>query len=468
MHFDDLKKGLGEFQPAAPPYSTHQNTTHNLVSIVAYLIGVNKAHFREDSAKTLKQSTFQSLETNKNARIIRNLCIIRTGMERHYSAIRTAFRYDVKNIGSLPEYIPSESVQQLTRDGITIYKSRPDINDYLITINRELSNRVSNVQTLFPDWIKWDYIRELFLMPNGFKPEGLKAAGAEYNKARNGYPFQCYINWVANEEDGNILYSDEKFVKLLYERHEDFFEDGSLVRDASNMTTENIYDFLAESNRAIVVVDCENSDPIKLAAVLSSLSPSSVAKIHNVLLFDSNYTTSSWSVLSSIAELPLEHITVPRLNEKKSQVDMTLATRTCKEVYQNNVDSVILVSSDSDYWALIQTLSDIDFLVMVEREKCGHNIREALKGQGIFYCFIDDFCTGASYAIKITALIHELQSQLDQMVSFNTFNLFDNVLRKTWVQMTPKEKDAFYNRYVKTMRLTIDAQGKARIVIEPQ
>lgn len=466
MYLQDLKKLLGELEPETPHLSTYQNTTHNLVSIVAYLIGVNETNFQEDSAKTLKRSTFQSLEHNKNARIIRNLCIIRTGMERHYTAIRTAFYYDVKNIGTVPEYIPSQSVQQLSRDGITIYKSRPDINDYLITINRELSNRVGNIKSLFPDWIQWDYIRELFLMPNGLKPEGLKAAGAEYNKVRNGYPFQCYINWVANEEDGNILYSDEKFVKLLYERHEDYFEDGSLVRDASNMTTENIYDFLVESARAIVVVDCENSDLIKLAAVLSSLSPSSVAKIQKVLLFDSDYTTSSWSVLSTIADLPLEHITVPRLNERKSQVDMTLATRTCKEVYQNNVDSVILVSSDSDYWALIQTLSDIDFLVMVEREKCGHDIRQALKGKGIFYCFIDDFCTGASYAIKTTTVIQELQAQLDKKISFNAHNLLQDALHKTWVQMTPKEKDAFYQRYVKTMRLTIDAQGNGRIVID--
>jgi hypothetical protein len=43
---------------------------------------------------------------------------------------------------------------------------------------------------------------------------------------------------------------------------------------------------------------------------------------------------------------------------------MALAARTCQEVYKNGVDSVVLVSSDSDYWASIQTLSDIDFMVL--------------------------------------------------------------------------------------------------------
>ena len=61
-------------------------------------------------------------------------------------------------------------------------------------INRELSNRINTVQSLFPEWINWKYIRDLFLMPNGMKPEGVKQAGYEYNKNRNKYPFHCYIN----------------------------------------------------------------------------------------------------------------------------------------------------------------------------------------------------------------------------------------------------------------------------------
>ena len=127
---------------------------------------------------------------------------------------------------------------------------------------------------------------------------------------------------------------------------------GVIFNADRNLTKADIYNFLADAGKAIMVVDCENSDPVKLAAALSSLSPSSKAKLSKILLFDSEYTTSSWGILAQAGNFPVEHVTVLRLNEKKSQVDMTLATRTCKEVYTNAVDSVILVSSDSDYAVL--------------------------------------------------------------------------------------------------------------------
>ena len=446
-------------------YTDFRNPTYNIVSLIGYLIGVDRQNFAPPSEHRLDETIYEDAEMNKNARIIRNLCRIRTALEKNFSKINQAFRYDIKNIGTVPELIPSDAVSGLTNDGVSIYKSRPDAGEYIIAINREIGNRINSVQKLFPEWIEWKYIRDLFLMPNGTKPEGIKAAGNEYNNNRNKYPFHCYINWRGGEH-GNILYCDEKFVTLLYENWEDRFENTSLVRDAGNITKVDIYSFLAFSGKAIMVVDCENSDPVKLAAALSSLAPSSKAKLSKILLFDSEYTTASWSILAQAGEFPVEHVTVLRLNEKKSQVDMTLATRTCKEVYTNGVDSVVLVSSDSDYWALIQTLADIDFLVMVEKRKCGTEILHALEERNIVYCFLDDFCTNASYSIKTTTVLNELRSRLDEALNLNVKTLLDDIIRNTWVQMTPKEKQAFFDRYIKTLRVSIDQDGTMKLVIE--
>lgn len=52
-------------------------------------------------------------------------------------------------------------------------------------------------------------------MPNGTKPEGVKAAGNEYNAHRGDYPFQVYINWGGSGQ-GNILFNDKKFVSLFH------------------------------------------------------------------------------------------------------------------------------------------------------------------------------------------------------------------------------------------------------------
>lgn len=479
---EDLQSKSPDQKESARSYYNYHHPKYNIISLVAYLIGIEKRHF-ENEHEPPKIEIYYSLDKDKNARIVRNLCMIRTSFEQNYTAIRTAFRFNMKNLTSLPEYIPVDSVMQLADDGIQLQKSRPDPDTYLISINKELSNRIGNCKSLFPEWINWEYIRPLFIMPNGMKPEGLKVAGAEYNKDKNKYPYQCYMNWQGASE-GNILYSDDKFVRLLYEAHEDAFSDWSLVQDVGDIALDNISSFIEHSNQVIIVVDCENSDPIKLSAALSSLSKTDLYKIRKVLLFDSDYTTAgwqvisqeteqsdtnkpaNWSVLSSVAAFPIQRITVPRLNQRKSQVDMTLAANTCKEVYQNNIDSVILVSSDSDYWALIQTLADIHFLVMVEKEKCGKDIKDALTKNHIHYCYLDDFYTGASYAIKTIALQTHIQKSLDEAVNFiNMEKLLDDAIRGTWVQMTEKERRSFYERYIRKIHTELSPEGILRVVL---
>lgn len=477
------EKQLTEMPPGPAPrsYADYHNAKHNIISLMAYLVGVEKTHFEPDYTPP-KLEIFEKLENDKNARIIRNLCRIRTAIEKNYSAIQKEFRYSMKNLGTMPEFIPSDAVNQLAADGIALQKSRPEINAYLIAINKEISNRIGNCQGLFPEWLNWKYIKPLFLMPNGTKPDGLKAAWSEYNSNRNKYPYQCYMNWPG-WEDGNLFYCDEKFVTMLYEAHEDAFTDLSLLKDAGNIALDNIGTFLERSTKAIVVVDCENSDPIRLAAALSSLSKAGLGKIAKVLLFDSHYTTSEWEVLSDgepkaetakalnwnilakVAAFPIERKTVERLNEHKSQVDMTLAAETCKEVYTNGVDSVVLVSSDSDYWALIQSLADVNFLVMVEKAKCGADIKRALVSRGIHYCYLDDFYTGASYTIKTTALASSIQGYLDEHITLNVREVMENALYDNWVQMTGKERDAFFDRYLRTLKAEVTSDGKVRLVL---
>ena len=43
---------------------------------------------------------------------------------------------------------------------------------------------------------------------------------------------------------GNILFNDKKFVSLLYEEHEDCFQDMSKVTDAGKIAKDGIYAFL--------------------------------------------------------------------------------------------------------------------------------------------------------------------------------------------------------------------------------
>ena len=119
----------------------------------------------------------------------------------------------------------------------------------------------------------------------------------------------------------------------------------------------------------------------------------------------------------------MEHILIERVKESKSLVDIKLTARACQEHYINKVDSFIIVSSDSDYWGLISSLPDARFLMMIEHEKSGPDLKAALVNTGIFYCYIDDFYSGNAEELKFGALIKERCTAIltAQSISMSTY-----------------------------------------------
>ena len=65
----------------------YPNSTYMVVSKIGYLIGVPKEIFDRGQ---LDGEHYAKMNQNKNARIIRNLCLIRNGIEQNYTKIRTA------------------------------------------------------------------------------------------------------------------------------------------------------------------------------------------------------------------------------------------------------------------------------------------------------------------------------------------------------------------------------------------
>ena len=71
----------------------YKDSTYELVSKVAYLIGVPLRIFQNEHEPP-KIEIYNRLEQDKNARIIRNLCIIRTAIERNYRKINDIMRME--------------------------------------------------------------------------------------------------------------------------------------------------------------------------------------------------------------------------------------------------------------------------------------------------------------------------------------------------------------------------------------
>ena len=443
----------------------YRDSTYELISMIAYLIGVPKRIF-DNEYEPPKAEVFARLEKDKNARIIRNLCSVRTAIERNFKAIHNRMRMDYRTIFSMPEYVPADSLQKLSEDGVWFSpKGGARLSQHIVELNRLISDRINNCRSLFPIWINWQYVRELFVMPDGLQEAGAKAAAEVYYAHLSEYPYQMYINWIPGDE-GNILYNDKKFVTLLYQRHEDCFAQYSKVSDVSSYVKGNIYDFISGSDKVVVVVDCENSDPYKLCATLKNLNYEYTSKLVRIILFDDVHTASAWRILDSFTRIPVEHIMIERIKQSKSLVDIRLTARACQEHYQNAVDSFIIVSSDSDYWGLISSLPDARFLVMIEREKCGPDMKSALMESGIFYCYIDDFYSGNSDEIKMGALFKEMYRYLDQSIHLNVHDMFDEALRATRLTMPPDERRQFYERHIRQMRLVIDKDGNVSIELK--
>jgi len=468
--FEELGYICGEYDETADcyeenypeiNYNEYHDSTYHIVSKFGYLIGVPIKGFEKENA-SLKKEIYDELSQNRNARIIRNLCMIRTAFEKNYNKIYEAFKLDLKNITSLPELIPQEAIKELLNDGIDIYKANCSPSQYIININTHINNRINNCKDIFPIWLNWDYIKDLFIMPNGTNEAGIKRAAQDYYEHRSSCPYGVYMNWsTANK--GYILICDKKFVKLLYEYNEDCFDDLSKVSDAGLTTKEGIYDFLENSNKVNIVVDCENSDPYRLYAMLNNLDEEALlSKINKITLYDDAHTTSAWDVLGQFTKIQVEHIEIDRVLEEKSLVDARLIAGTTKEIYKNDVDAIILASSDSDYWAMISEIPEANFLIVIESEKCSPIHKRNLEDNGYMYCYLDNFCTGNSNQLKETAVLNEIQKVIDA-VCFNINDALNNAYISTRADMSEAEKRQFYNKYIKSMRLVTDSDGNVTI-----
>lgn len=439
-----------------------KNSTFEIVSRVGFLLGVPE-HIFENQHSPLKLEIFRELSQDREASIIRNLCILRTAIEKKYSKINHAIYYDLKNLHTLPEYIPQEALQALSDMGLRIIKANYQLQNYLFDINGHIKNHVGNVRRVFPTWLNFDYVKDLFLMPRGDTAEGCKNAAAEYYGNYNCYPYHVYMNW-APKDKGNLLLNDKKFVTWLYEENQDLFDDMSKVSDISDETRRAIYDFIDSSESVILAVDCENSSAYRLYAALSSLSQEEAEKIDKILLYDDVHTSSTWKLLNRLTAIPTERILAERVVESKSQVDVRLAAGICREHYKNGVSSFILAASDSDYWGLIQEMPDAKFLVMYEYEKCSPSLKAELAQRGIFFCALNDFNTSDA-RIRELALLYEMEDYLAEHMSVNVKDMFETAITNTRIDMTEVETAQFRRKYIQPMRLSVAEDGTATIVL---
>ncbi|WP_024857653.1 NYN domain-containing protein [Ruminococcus albus] len=436
--------------------------TKEVVTTISYLIGVRKDILELNFAEC--KGTLDKLYADREATVIRYLCKLRTSLLQHFKKTDIAMHYELKNLTSL-EWYDKDNIRQLEKWGFPIIQANYRSEKYMQDFTRLINENIDKCSRLFYDWIIWEYIRDLFYIPKYQKSGVLKEEFEKYMKNIQHYPFQMYIHWQPAEL-GNILYTDRKFLKLIYEMHGDVFTDHTKYRDADDETRNNIYEFIDSSEKTAIAVDCENSNPFKLYSVLKGLNQDELAKIEKITLYDDPNTTSGWDWLSKFTMIPVEHIEIERVSDRKSLVDVRMTASVVTDFYRDGITSFIIVSSDSDFWGLIKSLPDAQFLVMYEYEKIGSAIQSALTQHGIYYCAIDDFCTAGTEELKRTVLFAELEKHFPTICGESPLELTHKIYEATRVTATKKEMENFCTRYVKTLRLKLDAEGKFVIEIQ--
>lgn len=439
-------------------------TTKRIVTIVSFLLGIKKFNLKMD----FDNDTLAEIENDKDAKVIRYLSKLRTTLFYNFKSTDESLRGifgTIKNLESI-ECFDKENIKWLRENGMEIVKANYTSEKYMFDISKAINDNIEKCSHLFPEWVNWEYIKSLFTVPKIKTKSTLKGEFDKFMGNYDFYPYQQYMYWNEPYNCGSLVHTDGKFLQLLYEWNGDVFNDYSKITDASTEVKENIYDFIDKSESIEIVVDCENADVYKLYGTLKNLKNEEVKKIKRIVLYNDVNTNRGWDWLGNFLNIPVITIDVERVVDRKSLVDIMVTAGVCKDYYERTAKSFILVSSDSDYWGLIRTLPDADFLVLYEEEKYGTNIKNIMENHGYYYACIDDFCTGNIDDLKKIVLIGLLKEKLPNIFGYNLKELVKELYKESRIQASETEMNNFYNKYIKTLKFSVDENGKPSLEVK--
>jgi uncharacterized LabA/DUF88 family protein len=445
--------------PETEDRSAYRNYSKNIALTVGFLLGVSD----ESLMKRLENSEEylpikEALEKNEDAVAIRHLNNIRSNLILHFKEVSLNLRNMNATFTPLDRTeLFKDDFRVLNRMSIYIITGKPDINEYLKRINNEIIRRIDKTEKLFPDWVRFRHIRTMFIMPNNIEEESKK-----FQANQSLYPFQRYFYWREPFDCGYILSTDRDLLTVIYRNGNEIFTDGDRVCDASDNVKNNINEFINSASKIQVFIDGENADPYRFASAIESLKDHEIEKINKIVVYyDSEHTTKAWTMLKHFTYgVEVETVPVERIVENKSLVDHRLVMGVSKAIYKEDVDSIILVSSDSDFWSVIDASEDVRYLVMVESEKCGHEFRNLLRDKDVFYCYLDRFITPDDDKFFKIVFKHELEKIISDNFSLgNARELLSSVLHSCRAGVSKAEEDMLFEKYIKTLSLRINSEG---------
>ncbi|MBR4857715.1 MAG: NYN domain-containing protein [Clostridia bacterium] len=462
ISLEDLKDIIVEEEielPEIADKSAYRKYSKGIALTVGFLLGVSEEAMMKrlefpDEFLPIKETLIK----DDDAVAIRHLNNIRSNLILHFKDVSR----NLRNLNST--FVPlyemewfKEDFKVLNKLSIYIITGKPDINEYLKRINSEIIKRIDKMERYFPEWVRFKHIRTMFTMPGNIEEESKK-----FQLNRSLYPFQRYFYWRDPVDSGYILSTDRDLLSIIYRNGHETFTDTDRVCDASDNVKNNINEFINAASKIQVFIDGENADPYRFASAIDSLKEHEIEKINKIVIYyDSEHTTKAWTMLKHFTfGIEVEAIPVERIMENKSLVDHRLVMGVSKAIYKDEVDSIILVSSDSDFWSVIDASEEAKYLVMVESEKCGHEFKNLLRDKDVFYCYLDKFMTPSEDKFFDLVFKHELEKELKARFHLgNAHELLTSVLTSCRATVSKAESDMLFDKYIKTLVLKINADG---------
>jgi hypothetical protein len=129
------------------------------------------------------------------------------------------------------------------------------------------------------------------------------------------------------------------------------------------------------------------------------------------------------------------------------------------------VDSIILASSDSDFWSVIEDV-DANYLVLLEKTKYGSDFKSLLWNNIIFYCYLDKFMTPENDKFFDTVFKKELEKVIaNSFVLPNADQIFREALTQTRASLSSTARDHLYNTTMNNLNLVLNSNGSFSIEI---
>ncbi|MBQ4431396.1 MAG: hypothetical protein II877_07805 [Synergistaceae bacterium] len=193
-----------------------------------------------------------------------------------------------------------------------------------------------------------------------------------------------------------------------------------------------------------------------------------------IILVDDEHTSSQWRALRRNENLPLEYYMTDRVKDDKSAVDVALTIKFYREILQSKaeglpVDSAIIISSDCDFWPLIELTPEVRFMVMLEYDNCSQSYYQRLQNNDVPFLYIDEYFVAGNLEMKTEIVLQEVIREIEEgyLSKINIFSVINHALTKLELKMNDSEAAAFFSRYIAPMNITFAKNGSAVLQNKP-